>query len=65
MYIAPSVVAVEYTDCFSAKGLDSLNECWPSRLGQSNTLTASLQKGETPPRSALKMTLNNLIVRFQ
>ena len=38
----------------------------PSWLGLKNTLTASLQRGETPlPTSVLDMTLNNLIVRFE
>ena len=38
---------------------------WTSRLELQNTLTASLQKGKTPPKSVLDMTLNNLMVRLQ
>ena len=30
-----------------------------------NTLTASLQRGNTPPMSVLDMTLNNPMVRLQ
>ena len=33
---------------------------WPSRLGQENTSTASLQKGKTSPTSILDITLNPL-----
>ena len=38
---------------------------WPSWLGLQNTLTASLQRGKTPPTSHLDLTLNNLMVRLQ
>ena len=36
----------------------------PSRLGLQNTSTASLQRGKTPPKCVLLMTLNNLVVGF-
>ena len=38
---------------------------WPSWLGLQNTLTASLQRGKTPPTSVLDMILNSLMVRIQ
>ena len=37
---------------------------WPSRLWLQNTLTASLQRGKTPPTSVLDITLSNLMVRL-
>ena len=44
--------------------LQSYIQCFPSRLGLQNTLTAPLQRGKTPPTSVLDMTLDNLLVRF-
>ena len=38
---------------------------WPSQLGLQNTLTASLQRGKTPPMSVQDMTLNNLMAWLQ
>ena len=38
---------------------------WTNWLGLRDTLTASLQRGKTPPVSVLDMTLNNLMVRLQ
>ena len=40
-------------------------EVWPSRLGQQNTQTSSLQKSKSPPTSVLDMILNNPMVRLQ
>ena len=42
--------AVEYTNCISAEGYDSLNKRprWASWLRLLNTLTASLQRGKNP-----------------
>ena len=37
----------------------------PTWLGLQNTLTASLQRGKTPPMSVLDMTPNNLMVRLK
>ena len=44
---------------------NSLFRFWPCRLGQQNTLIASLLRGKTPPMSVLDMTLNNLMARLQ
>ncbi len=38
---------------------------WPIRLGLQNTLTAPLQRDKSPPKSALDLTRNNLMVRLQ
>ena len=46
---------------------DFLMEILPSRLGQQNTPTASLQRGKTPPPSneCPDMILNHLMVKLQ
>ena len=41
------------------------NVYWPSQQKLFNTPTTSQQRGKTPRTSALHMTLNNLMVRFQ
>ena len=43
----------------------TLSICWPSQLGLENTPTASLQKGKTPSKCVLYITLNNQMVRIQ
>ena len=45
--------------------LTHTNRKLPSWLELKNTLTTSLQRGNTPPKSVLDMTLNNLMVRLQ
>ena len=48
--------------CTNLSSPSSMRRIRPSKLGWLNTLTASLQKGKTSPKSVLDMTQNDLMV---